>query len=373
MAIGFLKSTLLKAWRYLRRFPETAAENPEAKSFKEYQQKEEAFASRNLGLQQVPLEKIVGSVGRYQDFDGKFRPKEHLMDDDRLNALRDVMRQGKNLPPVKLFQIKNDYYVLDGNHRVAVAKELGRKEINANIVEFIPSRNTLENIIYREKAEFMERTGLPESIVLTEPGQYAFLGKQIARHCRFLKRMHKRDVSYREAAGDWFKTIYNPLVAIINKGRLLSSFSGRTEADLYAYLSLHQWEKGWAQRYGSGIDQLISRNMEEFRRKIAESRDFEYPEMEREIVAFILMNVVARKERKIIEKLAEMEAVREIHAVHGTVDVLVKIILKRNLVSSDAEVIGNFVQDHMRQLPGVLSTQTLIPSQSTMKEKQGGY
>jgi DNA-binding Lrp family transcriptional regulator len=344
-------------------------EDQEAKSFKVDQQKEEAFDTRPLGLRQVPLDKIVGSVGRYQDFDNKFRPKQHLVSDDRLQALKEVMRQGKAVPPIKLFQIKDDYYVLDGNHRVAVAKELGHNEINANIVEFIPSKNTLENIIYREKAEFMERTGLPEIIALTEPGQYAFLGKQIARHRRFLSRIQSKDVPFREAAADWYKTIYNPLIAIINKGRLLQSFSGRTEADLYAYISLHQWEKGWAQRYGSGIDQLISRNMEEFRRKIAGTRELEYPEMEREIIAFILMNVVARKERKIIEKLASLEEVREIHAVHGTVDVLVKVVLKRDLLSSDAEVIGNFVQDHLRQLPGVLSTQTLIPSHSNVKEK----
>lgn len=369
MVTGSLKSILSKGRDGLRRLLGAGPEDRDAKSFKLNQQKEEAFDTRNLGLHQVLLDKIVGSVGRYQDFDGKFRPKQHFIDDDRLEALKNIMRQGKSLPPVKLYQIKDEYYVLDGNHRVAVAKELGHKEINAHIVEFIPSKNTLENIIYREKAEFMERTGLPDTIVLTEPGQYAFLGKQIARHRRFLKRVQSKDVPFREAAGDWYKTIYNPFITMINKGHLLGSFSGRTEADLYAYISLHQWEKGWAQRYGSGIDQVISRNMEEFRRKIGETREFDYPEMEREIIAFILMNVVASKERKIIEKLADLEEVREVHAVHGTVDVLIKIVLKRDLLSSDAEVIGNFVQNQMRQLPGVLGTQTLIPSHSNVKEK----
>ncbi|RPI79746.1 MAG: transcriptional regulator [Desulfobacteraceae bacterium] len=370
MAIGSLKPILGKGWTGFKRLVGLGPEDPDAKSFKAYQQKEEAFDTRHLGLHRIPLDKIVGSVGRYQDFDGQFRPKQHFIDDERLVTLKGLMRQGKKLPPIKLYQIKDDYYVLDGNHRVAVAKELGRREIDAQIVEFIPSKNTMENIIYREKAEFMERTGLPNTIVFTEPGQYAYLGKQIARHRRFLNRVQSKDVPFREAAGDWYKTIYNPFITIIKKGHLLGSFSGRTEADLYAYISLHQWEKGWAERYGSGIEQVISRNMEEFRRKIGATREFDYPEMEREIIAFILMNVVARKERKIIEKLAGLEEVREVHAVHGTVDVLVKVVLKRDLLSSDAEVIGNFVQNHMRQLPGVLGTQTLIPSHSNVKEKR---
>ncbi len=39
------------------------------------------------------------------------------------------MRQGRPLGPVKLYQIKDDYYVLDGNHRISAAKELNHDEI----------------------------------------------------------------------------------------------------------------------------------------------------------------------------------------------------------------------------------------------------
>jgi hypothetical protein len=49
------------------------------------------------------------------------------------------------------------------------------------------------------------------------------------------------------------------------------------------------------------------------------------------------------------------------------VDVLIKIVLTRDLVSSDAEMIGRFVHNQGRQIPGVISTQTLIPSISKIK------
>ena len=108
--------------------------------------------------------------------------------------------------------------------------------------------------------------------------------------------------------------------------------------------------------------------MEEFRTKMAEMKECGYPEMQRGITAFILMNVQAKREFKIVEKLFELEEVREIHSVHGDVDLLVKVQLTRDLLSSDAEMISQFVHDEVRQLTGVISTKTLIPGFSKSKD-----
>ena len=340
----------------------------EVKSFKENQKNEEAFETIDRGICSVPVNQIVGSVGRYHDFDGKFRLKQHVPS-ERLQNIRRAMREGKPLPRVKLFKIKNEYYVLDGNHRVSAAKEFGYQDIDANIVEFIPSKNTLENILYREKAEFKDKTGLPYSIDLTEVGQYAHLIKQIFKHQDFLKHTAGDSVSFESATLDWYETIYCPLIAIIENANLNESFPNRTAADLYTYITFHQWERSALRKYGSGIDQLISKDMEDFRKKMSNKKELEYPEMQREITAFILMNVAGKKEGRILEKLYALEEVREIHSVHGDVDILVKIVLIRDLVSSDAEIIGNFVHNQVRQIPGVLSTQTLIPGFSKIKEK----
>lgn len=338
----------------------------EAKSFSETRDREEAFDARNLGIRQVPLGRIVGSVGRYHDFDSRFRIKEHVPR-EKIESVRKAMREGKALPPVRIYQIKDEYYVLDGNHRVAAAIELGRDEIDADIVEFIPTRNTLENILYREKAEFRETTGLPHPIELTEVGQYAYLMRQISAHRTLLAEEKQGEVSIRVAAGDWYKTVYSPLVGIIKKGRLDASFPERTIADLYAYISYHQWEKGSERKYGSGIDRLISNSMEEFRKIMSDKKEFEYPEMKREITAFVLMKVDGKKENRVLEKLHELDEIREVHSVHGHYDVLLKIVLTRDLVSSDAEIIGSFVHDSVRQIPGVLSTETLIPGRSMIR------
>jgi len=339
------------------------------KSFNDDQKKEAAFDARDRGIRTVPMSRIVGSVGRYQDFDSRFRFKNDRPS-ERLQRITEAMRQGRPLGPVKLYQIKDDYYVLDGNHRISAAKTLNHDEILAHIFEFIPSENTLQNLLYRERADFSDRTRLPDEINLTEVSQYAYLLDQITDHQETIKAAAGSPISYENAALDWYKTIYRPLRTIIKRARLIDSFPGRTIADLYAYVTLHHWKEGRKRHYGVGIDKLITKNMEDFRKKMATLKDAEYPEMKRGITVFILMNVQAKKEFKLIEKLYELEEVREIHSVHGDVDLLVKVVLTRDLLSSDAEIISQFVHEKVRQLPGVNSTNTLIPGLSRIKESE---
>jgi DNA-binding Lrp family transcriptional regulator len=339
----------------------------EAKSFEKDQEKEEAFEPVKRGIRPVPLDQIVGSVGRYQDFDGRFRPKDHLPK-DRLDSIKHVMKEGGALPPVKLYQIKNKYYVLDGNHRISAAKALGLKSLDAQIVELMPSRDTFENILYRERRDFQEGTGLSGTIELTEVGQYPHLMKQITDHRTFLEKGGKTCVSLQEAAADWHKRIYSPLRALIERAGIIRFFSRRTIDDLYTYISYHQWERGQARKYGMGVDRLIPKDMEEFQTKMANMKEAEYPEMKREITAFILMRVKPKNEFDVMEKLFAMDEVKEVHSVHGDVDMLVKIVLTRELLASDAEIIGQFVHEMVIRLPGVVNTQTLIPGASKIKD-----
>ncbi len=298
----------------------------EVKNFVEKQETEEAFDYHKRGVLSVPLQLIVGSVRRYHDFDNKFRLKQHLPR-ERLTRIRNIMRAGKPLPPVDLFQIKDEYYVLDGNHRIAAAKEFGFKDITARIVECIPRKNTWENILYREQSAFYDKTSLPSSIKLTEVGQYIYLLKQILAHQQYLEAETGKVVPFEKVALDWYNTIYTPFVSIIKQGRFLQYFPKRTFADFYAYISFHQWGN-WRQKAdGMDIDDLITKNMEGFRKKMAEKQHPAYSEMLRDITAFILLNVVTRKEQQIIEKLFLIEEVKEVHSVHGNIDILVKTLI----------------------------------------------
>lgn len=338
----------------------------EVKSFKLQQEKEAAFDTRDRGTQSIPLDRIVGSVGRYHDFDNSFRFKQNIPS-ERLQWIREAMREGRPLKPVELFQIKDEYYVSDGNHRISAAKELGHNEILARIVEFIPSEDSLDGFLYRERAEFADHTQLPAEITLTEVSQYDRLLEQISDHQQYLKREEGHPVEFQEAALDWYRTIYRPLVKILKRGRLIDSFPERTVADLYAYITWHHWKQGRRRQYGVGINKLIEQNMEAFRKKMTELNSLEYPEMKQSITFFILMNLQTNRETKLIEKLYAIEEIKEIYWVHGDVDLLVKVELTRDLLSSDAETISQFVHEKVRRLQGIISTNTLIPGFSKIK------
>jgi DNA-binding Lrp family transcriptional regulator len=371
MAISFWKSILTGQKDKSRDDREpTDGDDDKAKSFNLDQEEEAAFEKVDRGTRYVPLDRTVGSVGRYHDLDRQFRLKPHAQT-DRQETIKRAMREGKRMPPVKLFKIRDQYYALDGNHRIAAAKEFGWDEILADVVEFLPGKDSPENILYLEKLDFLEQTGLQKEIQLTEFGQYRHLLDQIEEHRRYLEKQKGQPEDIKTAARDWHQTIYLPLCAIIEKGGLLDHFSERTLADLYTYISMHHWREDrqtGVHKYGIGINRLVPNDMEAFREKMAKMKESDYPEMLREITAFILMNVSASKEYKILDKLYGLDEVKEIHSVHGTVDFIVKAVLQRDLVTSDAETIGAFVHNKVRSISGIKSTQTLIPSYSKCKE-----
>ena len=341
--------------------------NNHVSSFNEQQAKEEDVKFIDHGVKTILLENITGSVGKYHEFDSRFRPKKH-MSGQRFRDIKRAMREGNALPPINLYQIRNDYYVLDGNHRVGAAKELGWTEIQANVVELLSSKNTMENLLYIEKKQFYKITQLKKEIHLTEVGKYNFLENQIKKHQLYLTKQSGKDCDLKKASKDWYNTIYAPMSAILSSGGLIKYFPGRTIADLYAYITFHHWERSSKNKYGVGIDQLIPKSMTLFRKNMLEKNTPEYPEMKRSITAFVLINIETSTEDDVNNRLFALDDIVEVHAVHGSIDILVKIILNRDFLTSDAETIAEFVDHKIRCIPGINRTQTLIPGRSRVKQ-----
>ena len=92
-----------------------------------------------LGLQDIPLKNIVGSVGRPRDFTRHFMPRlNDERDKERWRTIYTLVVSGNGLPPVELFQIGPMYFVQNGHHRVSVASYLGWPTIQA-YVTVLPS------------------------------------------------------------------------------------------------------------------------------------------------------------------------------------------------------------------------------------------
>lgn len=91
-------------------------------------------SQRYVGLQTVPLDQIVGSEGRFREFDRAFFPRQtHTM--ERWLSLAKAHYQAVALPPVDLIKVGDRYFVTDGNHRISVARAQGQTFIDAQVVE----------------------------------------------------------------------------------------------------------------------------------------------------------------------------------------------------------------------------------------------
>jgi hypothetical protein len=202
------------------------------------------------GLQSVPLAKIVGSVGRFQDFDRAFMPTTKGLA-ARWRSIAQAHYDDVSLPPIKLYRVGDVFFVLDGNHRVSVAKEQGIRFIDAEVTEIetrVPVRGVLDadNLeIKGEYVRFLEQTQLDrlrpdQHIEFTIGGGYDRLLELIALHRLAMGEEGQRSVSDGEAVADWYDHEYVPLIQIIRDQAILVDFPGRTEADLYLWITDHQ-------------------------------------------------------------------------------------------------------------------------------------
>jgi hypothetical protein len=204
-----------------------------------------------IGLKEIPLDQIVGSVGRYNDFDRAFLPRRTETRNRWISI--DVARlQDVALPAIEVYKIGAFYFVKDGNHRVSVARRRGQAYIDANVIEVdvgvpINTEADIDDLIrLQEKTEFYLHTHLldlrPDAdIELTLPGGYPKLVEHINVHRWFMGEKHKSPVKYADAAAHWYDKVYLPLVKIILQEKTLDKFPGRTEADLYLWIIEHLW------------------------------------------------------------------------------------------------------------------------------------
>jgi nucleotide-binding universal stress UspA family protein len=205
------------------------------------------------GLQDIELDSIVGSVGRYEDFNRQFMPIQESQK-ERWARVR-MMAEKQGMPPIEVFQLGEVYFVSDGHHRVSVARQVGAKTIQAYVTE-VPSKAPLKPeddadvlILKAEETRFMGDTHLDQTrpdihLGLTSAGRYRELREHIAVHQYYMGLEGKREISLEDAAADWVDKVYSSAIGVIRRKGLLRDFPDRTEGDLYLWLMQYRNELG---------------------------------------------------------------------------------------------------------------------------------
>ncbi|MFN2195182.1 MAG: hypothetical protein ACK2UW_03565 [Anaerolineales bacterium] len=274
---------LFKAfWRKIRNW--FTGESNELMAYDEVKGRIPIRGQHDVGLVQVDVDQIVGSVGRYRDFDRAFLPTQTHTRNRWINIDK-AHYQDIILPPVELFKIGELYFVKDGNHRISVARERGQKFVDAYVTEVavpgpVYSEKDLDHLVLvEEQNEFFAATHLdvlkPGVNFLTAlTGQYPKLLEHIAAHRWYLGEKRGAEVPYEEAVLSWFENVYLPVIDLIRTHELHRSFPNYAELDLYLWIIDYQWHVRKAASIGEDaadeeiIEQMISEQPEQPVRKM---------------------------------------------------------------------------------------------------------
>ncbi len=204
------------------------------------------------GLEVIALDQIRGSVGRFDDFTSAYMPrKDHMR--ERWEGVDQAMMESKT-PPIEVYQVGEIYFVVDGNHRVSVARQHGYPTIEAYVTAFQTpfglsgDERIDEMLIKSEQAAFLQKAGESNAeavsdMVFTCSGCYEDVSQQVEVYQQQKQVLEDRpSYSFEQAFLDWREEVYSPAIEAINAHDLVSQFPERTEADLFIW----SWQNGQA-------------------------------------------------------------------------------------------------------------------------------
>ena len=203
------------------------------------------------GMMVVPIQKIVGSEGRYHDFDNRFFPRSlHLK--TRWEHIDMAHIQDINLPPISLYELGGLYF---GDNLAKMTKQ----------------------VINYEKRVFYTETNFGDItdywlLDFSTTGQYDVIYNHILTHKYYINMNKSDEISLEEAIISWFNTVYMPVIAVIDKHHVMRYFKRRTKADMYVWL-IKYWDE-LKQKFNSEIpldtvaDYITNTYGLSFRRKV---------------------------------------------------------------------------------------------------------
>lgn len=270
-------------WR--RVFSWIMGERNDLLPFDEVREKLPFKGQHYIGLRQVPIDQIIGSSGRYRDFDRAFLPVQSRTR-GRWLSIDKAHYQDIILPPVELYKMGEIYFVKDGNHRVSVARERGQEFIDAFVTEIVvpfsltPETDISELALQSEALEFFETTQLNQlrpdhQIRASRQGQYKELLEHIAVHRWHLGEQKGAEVPYEEAVLSWYDTVYLPIIEVLREVNLFQDYPNLSEVDLYLWVIKYLYYLKQAFKGESSDDEAVQAT--KIRAQIARQVMDEYP------------------------------------------------------------------------------------------------
>ncbi|AEF40945.1 ParB/RepB/Spo0J family partition protein [Hoyosella subflava] len=223
---------------------------------------------RQVGLRVIDVDDIVGSVDRTRDFDHRFRPTTSRTR-ERWERLAVAQRRGEAIPPIDVYQVGNMYFVVDGHHRVSIARAVGMKNIEAYVTE-IRTKLSPEGVHRRGdivkkdlRRLFVERVPLAQpdrgKVKVTDPWDYPKLAEAVeAWGFRYMQQQHAF-FDRQTIAKRWFDEEYTQIVEM---GRDCGVHMDKTDAELYMWLTNERYRMIRSHRWDENVArELVAKSM----------------------------------------------------------------------------------------------------------------
>lgn len=203
------------------------------------------FARRYVGIRPIPVSQVVGTEGRGGDFDRDFQPRRPSVRERWRRVERAFPEAG--FPPIVVYQLGDAYFVIDGHHRVAIARQQGVETIDAEVTELkarwhLPADADVVELIHAEQERvFMEESGLAEAspgahIRFSRPVGYVELLETVQLHGYHLMLAAQRALPRAEIAADWYASVYLPTIEAIHAEQLDEVCPEVTDPDRFLWV-----------------------------------------------------------------------------------------------------------------------------------------
>jgi hypothetical protein len=201
------------------------------------------FSRHYLGVRSIPVDRVVGTEGRARDFDRRFSPRRRQVT-ERMRRVSEAFPDGA-FPPIVVHQLGEAYFVIDGHHRVAVARRGDVEYIDAEVTELrsewtLPADADMALIIHVEQQRwFEEMSGLAQArpevrITLSRTADFVELLENVQIHGYHLMLKRGRALPPSEIADHWYDSIYAPVMDAVRRER--AAPEDHTEGDLFLQL-----------------------------------------------------------------------------------------------------------------------------------------
>jgi hypothetical protein len=227
---------------------------------------------RQLGLQTLQLDSIVGSVDSLRDFDRRFRPTSGRVR-ERWERLALAQRRGEPIPPIDVYRIGGLHFVRDGHHRVSIAMATGQQTIEGYVTEVITSipadgiRRRGDLLMKSYERIFRSRVPLPAQayakINVTDPWSYAELGETVEAWGFRLMQHEHQFLDRAEVARRWLADEFTPVVRMLHAADLVG---GCTDAEAYMVIARERYRLMRTHEWNDEVIEELRRNLRPSRR-----------------------------------------------------------------------------------------------------------